>query len=235
MWAVASRPDRLGSWTAEDFFASGEAQIADVVAGLRKQGLMPASTHRALDFGCGLGRLTRALSLRFDETVGVDISAGMIAQAQRLNADLSNCRFQLGERPDLSDFEDGSFDFVLSLITLQHVSSQATIRAYIGEFVRVAAPGAVILFQLPASVGWQVRLHPLRLANRALRALPSAPQWALRRLMPYSMRLMSLSEADVRRVLGDAGARVAIVFPDKATGSDAVPSLAYVATVTTGE
>ena len=40
---------------------------------------------RALDFGCGVGRLTRALGTRFESALGVDISAGMIEQARRLN------------------------------------------------------------------------------------------------------------------------------------------------------
>ena len=45
----------------------------------------PGARDRALDFGCGVGRLTRALGDRFDAVVGVDISAGMVEQARRLN------------------------------------------------------------------------------------------------------------------------------------------------------
>jgi SAM-dependent methyltransferase len=77
MWAVCSQPERRGSWTAVEFFATGEQEIAGMIAGLEEQGLMPPA-GRALDFGCGLGRLTRALSRRFDEVVGVDASPTMI-------------------------------------------------------------------------------------------------------------------------------------------------------------
>ena len=35
-----------------------------------------------LDFGCGVGRLSRELSGRFERYVGVDISAGMVERAQ---------------------------------------------------------------------------------------------------------------------------------------------------------
>ncbi len=198
MWAVHSDPQRRGSWTPEDFFATGEHEIATTMSGLEEHGLLPARTGRALDFGCGLGRLTRALSSRFDEVVGVDTSRKMIADATRLNADRGNCRFALNERSDLEQLPSESFDLVLSFITLQHVSSRAAIRAYVREFVRVTAPGGIVVFQLPTAVGWQIRLHPLRLLNRALRTLPRPPRWALRRVMGHSMRLVGLPEQEVR-------------------------------------
>jgi SAM-dependent methyltransferase len=228
MWAVHSDPDRRGSWTPEDFYATGEHEIARAMQALGEHDLLPR-TGRALDFGCGLGRLTRALASRFDEVVGVDASRTMIDDATRHNADLDNCRFVLNERSDLSPLPSESFDFVLSFITLQHVSSRAAIRAYIREFARVTAPGGIIVFQLPTKIGWQIRLHPLRLANRALRALPHPPRWALQRVMGYSMRLVGLPEDEVRDILRSRGAPVALALPDNRTGSDAAPSLTYVA------
>lgn len=228
MWAVCSQPARRGSWTTEEFFATGEQEIAGIVAGLEEHGLMP-STGRALDFGCGLGRLTRSLSGRFDEVVGVDHSPTMINDAQQHNADLQNCRFVLNESSDLAGFATGSFDLVLSMITLQHVSSRAAIRAYIREFVRVTAAGGTIVFQLPARVGWRVRLHPARVLNRALRAFPGAPRWALRPLMGHSMCLVSLPEDEVRSILSAGGASAEVAFNDNRMGSDVVPSLTYVA------
>jgi len=228
MWAVHSDPQRRGSWTPEDFYATGEHEIARAMQALAEHDLAPA-TGRALDFGCGLGRLTRALAGRFDDVVGVDASRTMVDDATRLNADLDNCRFVLNERPDLSQLPSESFDFVLSFITLQHVSSRAAIRTYIREFARVAAPGGIVVFQLPTKIGWQIRLHPLRLLNRALRALPRPPRWALRRVMGYSMRLVGLPEAEVRGILASAGAPVAMALPDDRTGSEAAPSLTYVA------
>ena len=228
MWAVCSVPGRRGSWTTEEFFATGEQEIAGMVAGLSEQGLMPRA-GRAVDFGCGLGRLTRALSRRFEEVVGVDASRVMIDEAKRLNGDLRNASFALNERADLALLATASFDLVVSLITLQHLGSRAAIRAYIREFVRVTAAGGVIVFQLPVKVGWRVRLHPYRLLNRALRALPVAPRWALRRVMSHSMQLSSLPEEQVRLILGACGASVAVAFSDNRMDADIVPSLTYVA------
>jgi SAM-dependent methyltransferase len=229
MWAVHSDPQRRGSWTPDDFFATGEQEIASAMKALEEHGLLPPRAIRALDFGCGLGRLTRALSSRFEEVVGVDTSQKMIDDATRLNADRDNCRFVLNERSDLEQLPSGSFDFVLSFITLQHVSSRAAIRAYVREFVRVTAPGGVVVFQLPTAIGWQIRMHPLRLLNRALRTLPRPPRWALRRVMGHSMRLVGLPEQEVRGILSSSGAPVVLAVSDNRTGSKAAPSLTYVA------
>src|ERR1700710_2962541 len=57
MWAVHSDPQRRGSGTPDDFFATGEHEIATTMKGLEDHGLLPSRTGRALDFGCGLGRL----------------------------------------------------------------------------------------------------------------------------------------------------------------------------------
>jgi SAM-dependent methyltransferase len=231
MWAVCSLPGLRGRWSATAFFESGEAEVGGVLGGLESAGLAPTSRQRALDFGCGLGRLTRALAERFEEVVGVDLSEEMIGKARQLNADRLNCRFIANHRHDLSVLPTSHFDFVLSLIALQHVSSRAAIRSYVQEFVRVTAPGGVLAFQLPVRVGWQLKAHPLRVANRVARTLPRAPGGLLKTLMPYSMKLTAIPEDEVRAVLVEAGAHVETAFDDRRTGTPAVPSFFYVARV----
>lgn len=71
LWAILTDSGkRGGGWTPEDFFAQGELEIAEMLAAAAAVG-GPATGARALDFGCGAGRLTRALGNRFDESVGV--------------------------------------------------------------------------------------------------------------------------------------------------------------------
>ena len=85
LWAILAAPERRwGRWPLEEFFATGEeeiAQVLDVASGLG----YPTQHERALDFGCGVGRLTRALSGRFREAVGIDISEEMIRLARELS------------------------------------------------------------------------------------------------------------------------------------------------------
>jgi SAM-dependent methyltransferase len=74
LWAVLTDPARRGRrWRVEDFLATGEAEIAGALEEAAELDL-PERRGSALDFGCGAGRLTRALSLRFERAVGVDIS-----------------------------------------------------------------------------------------------------------------------------------------------------------------
>src|SRR4030095_15483615 len=61
----------LSAWDVDGFFATGEGDAAAVVGAL-SQRAPTASRRRALDFGCGVGRITRALAGHFDAVVGVD-------------------------------------------------------------------------------------------------------------------------------------------------------------------
>ncbi len=229
LWAVYSDMERRHGWDEEEFYATGEAEVAGLLAGLEGDGGLTVRYGSALDFGCGVGRLSRALAARFDTVVGVDIAEGMLRRAEALNAGRENLRFVRTGAADLAPLPDGGFDLVLSFIALQHTGSAAQIGAYLREFVRVAAPGGVIVVQIPTGVARRVRLHPLRLANRGLRALPWAPASLLRRLTPYSMRLTAMAAADVRAALTAAGATLVTDFPDRRTGSPLVPSRVYVA------
>src|SRR6478736_6740707 len=95
LWAVATDPRRkFGRWADAntEFFSSGNDVVESVLARAAELGCVP-QYGSALDFGCGVGRLTRALALRFQHCDGVDISASMVATARALNADLENCQF----------------------------------------------------------------------------------------------------------------------------------------------
>ena len=84
LWAVLSaKGKRNGGWELDEFFATGEAEVAQMLARAAELG-RPGRNDSALDFGCGVGRLTRALAVHFDNTLGVDASAQMIEQARRL-------------------------------------------------------------------------------------------------------------------------------------------------------
>jgi SAM-dependent methyltransferase len=144
MWAVLTRPEQ---WEEDEFFSTGAAEIASVMEYVASLGV-PARRERALDFGCGVGRLTRPLAGYFDQVVGVDIAESMIEAAERLNASISNCEFRHNLKPDLAGFESASFDFIYSNITLQHMAP-ALAKRYLREFVRVLADDGLLLFQLP--------------------------------------------------------------------------------------
>jgi SAM-dependent methyltransferase len=148
LWAILTFPDRKGGkWDPEEFFASGRREIAAVMDKAQAFGL-PARREAALDFGCGVGRLTQALCSWFDRCCGVDIAPSMIELARRYNAHGGRCEYVLNASSDLQMFPGGAFDLVYSKIVLQHMEPRYS-TSYIGEFVRVLRPGGLVVFQIP--------------------------------------------------------------------------------------
>jgi 2-polyprenyl-3-methyl-5-hydroxy-6-metoxy-1,4-benzoquinol methylase len=144
---LSDKKKRGGGWDPGEFFATGVQEIADVFAYLDEVGVS-VPRARALDFGCGAGRLSQALAGHFDEVVGVDISSSMVRTAQDHNKVGERVRYLVNTVGDLSQLESGSFDFVYSNITLQHMPTEAA-RGFIREFLRLLRPGGVAVFQVP--------------------------------------------------------------------------------------
>lgn len=141
------RGGQLSETLWSEFLATGEAEV-DRMLGVFPRHLQPLSSlHKALDFGCGVGRLAIPLARRFDAVVGVDVSESMLREAQR-NADrlgqhkLRWCR-QLSELHG----EAGSFSFVNTLIVLQHIAPARGLDS-IREMVELLAPGGSGSIQL---------------------------------------------------------------------------------------
>src|SRR5581483_12031301 len=73
LWAILSVTEkRFQKWDLEDFLRTGQEEIAGLIESASHMGL-PLQYRRAVDFGCGVGRLTRALRNHFSECHGVDI------------------------------------------------------------------------------------------------------------------------------------------------------------------
>lgn len=206
MWAVLTAPGRKGGrWEPEEFFATGEAEIEHVLSTAERLG-RPARRRDALDFGCGVGRLTRALGKRFERAVGVDVSAGMVEQARRLNADVPACEFRVNDAPDLAAFDDDSFDLAYSSIVLQHLPSTEAIERYVGELLRVTRADGAVVFGIPRHIPFPWSLQPRRRVYALLRRLGVSEDWMLRRTPLTPMRMTALSEERVRGLLARHGA-----------------------------
>ena len=104
----------------DEFFATGRAFITDLLQ--RYETLFgPLKRSRALDHGCGVGRLTLPLAQEFGEVVGLDVAPSMLseAQANATAGGTENARFELAD--DVLTNARGEFDFVNSHIVLQHI------------------------------------------------------------------------------------------------------------------
>ena len=104
--------------------------------------------ENAFDFGCGLRRLSFGLAQHFQNVTGVDISPSMLHQAANNSRAPEKVQFKLNESDRLEAIESNAFDLVLSLIVLQHIPRKF-IKGYLAEFLRIAKPGGLVVFQLP--------------------------------------------------------------------------------------
>jgi SAM-dependent methyltransferase len=100
--------ERMSGDDRQAFFASGEADIAHLFDLIARPDFVPKS---ALDFGCGVGRLTRALAKRVKRVAGVDVAPSMLRIA----------RENVPEATFSAEIPDERFDFIVSLIVFQHI------------------------------------------------------------------------------------------------------------------
>lgn len=233
MWAVLALPDKKGNrWDREEFFRTGVRDVAEVTRWLGELDVAPPR-GRALDFGCGVGRLTQALAAHFDEVWGVDIAPSMIDTARRLDRSEGRCRYVVNCAPRLP-FEDASFAFILTLIVLQHLNPDYT-RGYLREFVRLLAPGGVLVFQLPAERAARPPVEDRRPRWRRL-VRSVAPgvvhRWYRAFHRPSFLEagtgapMHAISREEVETLVQDAGGRLRAVVRDDAAGDNWI-SLRY--------
>jgi cyclopropane fatty-acyl-phospholipid synthase-like methyltransferase len=124
--------DRYAEWAAS-FESPAAAWIEKLEQRLQER-------SRVLDLGCGGGGpATRTLAARHD-LVGVDISDLQLERARRL---VPEARFLRAEATEV-DFEPESFDAVVSLFMLGHVS-RAKQRPLLARIFEWLAPGGWLL------------------------------------------------------------------------------------------
>ena len=212
-WSVLAQEGTLGGgWDPDEFFRTGEVEVNDVLAVAAGLGY-PVGHERALDFGCAVGRLTRALAGRFEEVVGVDISEEMVNRARELNADRPNSSFLVNSRADLALFQTGTFDFVYSSIVLQHLPRKSLIAGYISELVRVLKAGGIAVFQTLSYMPPARRVQPRRRAYALLRRLGVPKEFLVLRLKLAPMRMLAISDTEVRAAVERSGGVVEHVEP----------------------
>lgn len=125
---------------------------SDVLRGLErelKRGLPGENprARRALEIGCGPGRLVKPLSALFGEIHGVDVSDEMIAIARGRLRGIPHAHAHVGSGADLRQFADASFDFIYSYAVFQHIPSKDVVMSYLRDAERVLKPGGMMRFQ----------------------------------------------------------------------------------------
>lgn len=148
LWIVLTDPNKKGGkWDPKEFFATGEKEIDEEVLGYLDARGIAVKRGVALDFGCGVGRLSQGLARHFEKVHGIDISPSMVENARRFNRFGEKVEYHINGSNRIETIADNSVDLIYSNIALQHIEPRFT-KMYLRDFVRVLRPGGVALFQL---------------------------------------------------------------------------------------
>ena len=195
------------SWSEEDFFETGRKEIQELIHDIESLD-QSFPRGRALDFGCGVGRLTQSLADHYMEVVGVDIAPSMIELAEKLNRHGGRCRYVLNERDDLSIFGCNHFDLIYSNITLQHMEPRYAFR-YINEFLRVLSTDGILVFHMPSK----------RTGKNTLDYLPRRASAFLQRLMlGGAMEMYGVPRNVLTEFIEDLGEEIQLIKQSSGAG-----------------
>jgi SAM-dependent methyltransferase len=204
-WGVLTHPDyrteNLTPANLEAFYASGGEYIADLVRRLKAATGKPAG-GRALDFGCGTGRLAEAMTAYAKSVTGFDISPGMLAQARKRG----------GKASYVDALPDGPFDWINSFIVFQHIPPARGL-ALIEDLLARLAPGGLVSLHVTIWREAHLQEPSARGLKRYLR--PLVRRWRLARLPKGAIRMYDYDLSQVVERLNRAGVgEVALVPTD---------------------
>ena len=149
-----------------DAFWSGGREV---MANLNRDlGVEVKPTDTVLDLGCGVGRITRALSASAGKVVALDVSPEMLERARELNPDASNVEWLVGDGTSLAGVEDGDVDACVSQVVLQHIPDPSITLGYVREIGRVLRPGGWAAIQVSNDPGVHRRRMSLAWRLKAL-------------------------------------------------------------------
>src|SRR5262245_29594400 len=107
-----------------EFFESGVDHVERIFATI-KENLDPEfAPRRALDFGCGVGRVTIPLARRVTQVVAIDVSDWMLDEAKKTCEEAGVRNVTLLKSDDSSGKLSGDFDFVAAFIVVQPIPSR---------------------------------------------------------------------------------------------------------------
>ncbi len=154
----------------------------------------------ALDLGCGTGLMGERLRGACDRLVGVDLSAGMLAEARRKGI---YDALHLGDVAEPIESEPGPFDLVVAADVLTYLGDLAPVLARASALL---PPGGLLAFTVEASAGTEpFELRPsLRYAHAPPRLVEQAAE--------HGLHLLSDAREPLRRDRGEPVGGAVMVF-----------------------
>lgn len=129
------------------FYSTGKHDVENIFSILDNYNIDAGRLKSCLEFGCGVGRMTKWLARKFDIVHGFDISRSHLEIAKECVAGDGNV--ELHHVDSISSLDNlPKVDFVYSLIVLQH-NPPPIIAHIISRLLRCLNVGGVAMIQLP--------------------------------------------------------------------------------------
>lgn len=129
----------------EHFFKTGDEHLNFILNVIKEKFGINNKFENALDFGCGVGRITIPLAQRYDRVVAVDVSMSMLKELE------DNCKKRGIENvePEISGNGlskiSGTFDFIHSHIVFQHINPSLGFDIVLGLLNKLRTDGTAAL------------------------------------------------------------------------------------------
>jgi 2-polyprenyl-3-methyl-5-hydroxy-6-metoxy-1,4-benzoquinol methylase len=161
-WSVISaerfRQNELDAHRNE-FYDSGKGDVHTFNAFLARNGVDATRLHKVLEYGCGLGRVTRFLAEQFAAVEAFDISPSHLRMAEEhlTRSGLNNVALKrVRALDDIGTTAD--LDAVFCVIVLQH-NPPPVIVAVLQRLLARLQPGGIAYFQVPThAVGYRFQV-----------------------------------------------------------------------------
>ena len=117
-----------------------EAATAEIVAWLRAERLLSPDAD-VLDLGCGIGRVAAALAPHCRSVLGLDVSAGMVAEANRRHGGNPALRFAVS---DGGSVPDGPFDLAILVDSMPYILQAGFVEPIVAGLAAALRPGGAV-------------------------------------------------------------------------------------------
>jgi SAM-dependent methyltransferase len=186
-----------------EFYQSGQPDAGRLLRTLERNGIRTSRLRTCLEYGCGVGRVTRWLAPQFDQLYACDISLAHLQSAEQYLRQEQQGNVVYLHIQSLADLEPlPPVDLVYSVIVLQH-NPPPVISALLDLLLHKVKPGGFAYFQTPT---YRLDYH-FHLATY----LAEAEQ-------RQEMEMHLLPQSEIFALIARHGAQVVEVLEDAHTG-----------------
>jgi SAM-dependent methyltransferase len=205
-WSVLTSDEfRAGNIKASiaKFYASGKHGVARLLMTLDRNRIDHRGFQTCLEYGCGLGRVTRWLATEFPVVLGYEISKAHLRRAKEYLGEEGVRNVTFHHIKVIDDILNLSkVDLIYSVLVLQH-NPPPLIELIIVQLIRALNKGGVALFQVPTyRRGYSFSLK---------KYLSSRPAQG-------TVEMHVLPQRAIFEIVTREGAQVIEVFEDSSTG-----------------